>query len=94
MNRTMQTHIYRSKKKEETYVFLARENGFDVLPPAIEARLGPWVHVMTIDITPGRKLARGNADEVRAHLTERGFYLQFPPASTIDPMTSDWGTDA
>lgn len=90
----MQAHIYRSKKKEETYVFLARENGFEVLPPAIDAQLGPWVHVMALDITPARKLARGNAAQVHAHLVERGFHLQFPPASTLDPMTSDWGTDA
>ena len=90
----MQAFIYRSRKKADTYVFLAREGGFDILPVALEAQLAPWDAVMTIDLHASRKLARGNAAEVLANLESRGFHLQLPPASTIDPMTSDWGTDA
>ena len=90
----MQAYIYRSRKKADTYVFLAREGGFDSLPVALEAQLSPWDRVMTIDLHPSRKLARGNTAEVLANLEARGFHLQLPPASTVDPMTSDWGTDA
>lgn len=90
----MQAYIYRSRKKEDTYVFLAKENGFDVLPAGLEKQLAPWETVMTLALNPERKLARGNAVEVMENLASRGFHLQFPPASTIDPMTSDWGTDA
>lgn len=90
----MQAYIYRSRKKEDTYVFLAKEDGFDVLPAGLDAQLAPWDSVMTLELHPERKLARGNAAAVMENLSQRGFHLQFPPASTFDPMSSDWGTDA
>ena len=90
----MQAYIYRSQKKADTYVFLAKEDGFEVLPAALDAQLSPWTSVMSLALDASRKLARGNVERVMEDLATRGFHLQFPPASTIDPMTSDWGTDA
>jgi uncharacterized protein YcgL (UPF0745 family) len=50
--------------------------------------------VLEVALAPGRKLAREDAAAVRENLASRGFHLQFPAASTIDPMSEDWGTDA
>ena len=90
----MLAHVYRSLKKADTYVFLPERDVFDRLPAPVRAQLEPLHHVMELDLQPGRRLARGDADEVIGQLQARGFYLQFPPASMIDPMTDDWGTDA
>jgi uncharacterized protein YcgL (UPF0745 family) len=56
--------------------------------------LGALEFVLDVALTPERKLAREDVAVVRDNLMSRGFHLQFPPASTLDPMTEDWGTDA
>jgi hypothetical protein len=56
--------------------------------------LAPFAFVLEVRLDPGRTLAREDADTVREHLVLRGWHLQLPPASDIDPMTDDWGTDA
>ena len=50
--------------------------------------------MLEVALTPERKLAREDAAVVRENLALRGFHLQFPPASDVDPMSEDWGTDA
>ena len=50
--------------------------------------------VLEVALTPERRLAREDAAVVRENLVTRGFHLQFPPASDLDPMSDDWGTDA
>ena len=47
-----------------------------------------------LELTPDRKLARENAAEVMQNLGARGFHLQFPPSTAVDPLSEDWGTDA
>ena len=37
--------------------------------------------VMTIALTPERKLARADVNEVLAAIEEQGFYLQMPPTA-------------
>ena len=90
----MQAYVYKSLRKEDTYVFLAARDDFERLPEALQAQLGKLVFVLEVDLTPERTLARQDPVVVMENLVRRGFHLQFPPSSTIDPMTSDWGTDA
>ena len=49
--------------------------------------------VLDVELTPERKLARGDTHVVRENLTAHGFHIQFPPY-LVDPMSEDWGTDA
>ena len=42
-------------------------------------QLGPLAFVLEVALTPERKLARGNAEEVRQQLATQGFHIQFPP---------------
>ena len=90
----MRAYVYKSLKKADTYVYFAARDEFARLPATLHAQLAPLKFVLEVELTTQRRLARADADEVREHLAERGFYLQLPPATTLDPMTEDWGTDA
>lgn len=82
----MQCFVYKSLRKADTYVFLAKRDGFDVLPAPIAETLGKLVWVMDLDLTPERKLAREDAAVVIANIERRGFHLQLPPPETTsDP---------
>ena len=90
----MQAFVYKSLKKADTYVYLAARDDFTRLPEPLRTQLGALEFVLDLALTPERKLAREDVAVVRDNLVSRGFHLQFPPASTLDPMTEDWGTDA
>lgn len=90
----MHAHVYKSLARAETYVFLAARDDFARLPEPLRTQLGTLRFVLEVELTPERKLAREDPAVVRENLVLRGFHLQFPPASDIDPMTEDWGTDA
>lgn len=78
----MQCFVYKSLRKADTYVFLAKCDGFDVLPAPIAETLGKLVWVMDLELTPERKLAREDAAVVIANIERRGFHLQLPPPET------------
>lgn len=90
----MQAFVYKSLKKADTYVYLAGRDDFARIPDPLRSQLGTLQFVLELALTPDRKLAREDAAVVRANLVARGFHLQFPPASDLDPMSDDWGTDA
>ena len=88
----MHVYVYKSRKKTDTYVYLAARDDVARLPESLQSQLGPLTIVLEVDITPDRKLAQADAVVVLENLTSRGFHVQFPAASA-DPMTEDWGTD-
>ncbi len=90
----MHAYVYKSRRKADTYVYLAERDAFDVVPEAVRAQLGALTFVLDVELAPGRRLAREDVDVVRGHLRSRGFHLQMPPRQAVDPLTSDWGTDA
>jgi uncharacterized protein len=90
----MQAFVYKSLKKADTYVYLAGRDDFARIPEPLQGQLGTLQFVLDVDLAPGRKLAREDAAVVRENLVARGFHLQLPPASDLDPMSDDWGTDA
>lgn len=89
----MLAYVYKSLKKADTYLYLAKRDDFAGLPEPLRAQLGKLQFVLEVDLAPGRTLAREDPDVVRENLAMRGFHLQFPP-TMLDPMTEDWGTDA
>ena len=90
----MHAYVYKSLKKADTSVFLAARDDFARLPEPLRTQLGRLEFVLDLQLTAERKLAREDPAVVRENLALRGFHLQFPPASELDPMTTDWGTDA
>ncbi len=75
----MQAYVYKSQRKQDTYVYLAVRDDFSAVPDALMATLGPLSFVLEVALTPERRLALADADAVRANLAERGFHLQMPP---------------
>ena len=75
----MQCHVYRSSKRDDTYVYLRERDAFGLLPANIAAPLGELHFVLSVELTPERKLARDDANVVRANLAAHGFHIQFPP---------------
>lgn len=90
----MHAYVYKSQRKADTYVYLAARDDFERLPEPLRGRLGALTFVLDVALTPDRRLARENPEEVRANLAARGFHLQFPPSAAGDPLSEDWGTDA
>jgi uncharacterized protein YcgL (UPF0745 family) len=90
----VQAYVYKSLKKADTYVYFAARDDFTRLPEPLRMQLGALEFVLDLALTPERKLAREDVAVVRDNLVSRGFHLQFPPTSMLDPMTEDWGTDA
>ena len=82
-------YVYKSLRKADTYVYLAARDGFGRLPAALRAELEPFDFVLEVALTPGRRLARANADEVRAALAARGFHLQLPPSAAALAANGD-----
>lgn len=90
----MHAYVYKSLKKADTYVYLAARDDDARLPEPLRMQLLPLQFVLEVVLTEQRKLAREDAAVVRENLALRGFHLQLPPASHIDPLSEDWGTDA
>ena len=72
--------IYRGTRQVEMYLYLAKEDAFDELPPALMERFGKPTLVMELELHSTRRLARENVSKVIANLKQQGFHLQMPPS--------------
>ncbi|OMH36232.1 YcgL domain-containing protein [Motiliproteus sp. MSK22-1] len=72
--------IYKSAKKDEMYLYVDKREALSRVPEVLLSSFGKPVEVMTLLITPGKKLARVDADKVLEEIEKQGFYLQMPPA--------------
>lgn len=81
----MQTYVYKSLRKPDTYLYLGKRDDFAVVPDPVRLPLGDLVFVLEFELTEGRKLARADAAVVRANLAGQGYHLQFPP-TMLDPL--------
>ena len=80
----MNCWIYRSPKKDEMYLYLAKEDDFDAVPKELLKRFGTPAQIMELELTPERKLAREDVEKVKANLADKGFHLQMPPTLVPD----------
>ncbi|HPF59506.1 MAG TPA: YcgL domain-containing protein [Candidatus Competibacteraceae bacterium] len=74
----MQCSIYKSRRKQDTYLYLAIKDDFSRLPGPLLKLLGEPVHVMDLELHPERRLAQENTAEVLHNLQQRGWHLQMP----------------
>ena len=79
----MKCTVIRSSLKDFTYIYLSEETQFEDLPNSLQQVFGEPEFVMTLELTPDRKLAYEDAEKVIQNLHEKGFHLQMPP--TADP---------
>ena len=71
--------VYRSRRKQEMYLYLAAEDDFDRVPGALLERFGEPILVIELELSPERQLAREDVNRVMANLDDQGFHLQMPP---------------
>ena len=79
----MQCVVFRCSRKEEMYLYLPhQEDEIQMISDLSEDLLkltGELVKVIDLELTPKRKLARVNVEDVIASLKEKSYYLQMPP---------------
>lgn len=74
-------NIYRSSKKDGTYLYVNKSRGLTCVPETLIDLFGAPREAMTLLLTPEKKLARADIRKVLAALEEQGYYLQLPPPS-------------
>lgn len=70
--------IYKSRKKQDTYLYVVAKDDFSRIPATLLQLLGEPIHVMDLDLRPERKLAQEDVQDVLRNLEERGWHLQMP----------------
>jgi len=71
--------IYKSSKKEQTYLFVEKRDDFSRVPSALMTTFGTPVLVTLINLATKDKLAMADLSKVKQSLTQDGYYLQLPP---------------
>jgi uncharacterized protein YcgL (UPF0745 family) len=82
--------VFRSDKNSETYLYLSEDFEFDDLPSELQKSFGEPALVMSLKLSPERKLARVDVKKVLQNLQEHGFYLQLPPTLPIEEEIIRW----
>ena len=75
----MQCSVFRSSKKDFTYIYLLQGHEYDDLPASLTSVFGEPILVMTLRLSPERKLAYEDVNQVMENLAEKGYHLQLPP---------------
>jgi len=80
--------IYKSLKKNETYVFIPSSKLLTDLPEELSKILGQTELVMSLNLTPEKKMARGTAAEILKNIKNQGYHLQMPenPQLKANPL--------
>ena len=71
--------VYKSLKKQQTYLFVPKRDDFSDVPEGLLAVFGTPVLVTMINLANRDKLAFADLTKVKESLSESGFYLQLPP---------------
>lgn len=71
--------IYKSAKDPEMFLYVLKSDGLTRVPEALLEKFGKPVHVMTLLLRDGRKLARVDVEKVKVSMLEQGYFLQLPP---------------
>jgi len=71
--------VFKSKKKDETYLYVEKDTVLGELPAELQNLLGELAFVMELEISSNRKLAREKPEVVLSNIAKQGFHLQLPP---------------
>lgn len=75
----MLTAIYKSPRKEQTYLYIKQRDDFKAVPEALLKTFGTPQLVTVIDLSKRSQLAGAELAKVQSALVEQGYYLQLPP---------------
>ena len=71
--------IYKSAKKEHTYLFVKTRDDFSSVPEPLMLTFGTPILVTLINLATKKKLGFADLAKVKANLSNQGYYLQLPP---------------
>ncbi|WP_035341653.1 MULTISPECIES: YcgL domain-containing protein [unclassified Dickeya] len=71
--------IYRSSKRDQTYLYVEKKDDFSRVPTALMESFGQPHLVMILPLDGRKTLASADINKVKQSLAEQGFYLQLPP---------------
>ena len=84
----MECDVYKSQKKDETYLFIPTSATLSDLPDELLKVIGQAEKIMTLKLTPEKKMARGTATAVMKSIEEQGFHLQMPVKPHLNAVPS------
>ncbi|EHD21614.1 MULTISPECIES: YcgL domain-containing protein [Brenneria] len=71
--------IYRSSKRDQTYLYVEKKDDFSRVPEELMKSFGKPHLAMLLPLDGSKKLAGADIEKVKQALEEQGFYLQVPP---------------
>ena len=88
MSKSLHCCVYKSLRKQQTFLFVLREGDLSRVPAPLLEALGEIEKVIDLELTPERTLARGEARYIMDDLLAKGFHLQLPPTDKPEPIGS------
>lgn len=71
--------IYRSNKRDQTYLYVEKKSDFSRVPEELMKGFGEPHLAMILPLDGSKKLVNADFDKVKQALKEDGYYLQLPP---------------
>lgn len=71
--------VYKSGKKQETYLYVPGRDDFSKVPEMLLKTFGTPIFMMIMPLKKDRELARVDINKLRTELKVKGYYLQIPP---------------
>jgi len=71
--------IYKSTKKQFTYLFVKTRDDFSSVPEPLMLTFGTPTLVTLTNLATKEKLAFADLEKVKVNLNSQGYYLQLPP---------------
>lgn len=87
MSQSLHCCVYKSLRKQKTFLFVSKENDFSRVPEPLLKALGEVEKLLELELTPERQMARGKASHIINDLLEKGFHLQLPPTEKPEPIS-------
>lgn len=71
--------IYRSTKRDQTYLYVEKKDDFSRVPAELMTSFGEPKLAMLLPLDGSKKLVNADLEKVKQALEEQGYYLQLPP---------------
>jgi len=81
MTSPIDCEIYKSIKKEDTYLYFKKPVDLELIPSELSKSLGKLEFVMALELSSEKKLAREDVNKVIENIEQQGFHLQMPPST-------------
>lgn len=72
----MWCYIYRSTKKENSYLYIDKENDFSKVPEVLMKAFGQPIFAMRVLLDGKRQFVVGSSQEIEDKIKRDGFFLQ------------------